>query len=475
MNIGARLRALVQRAWPGVVALPWLGPRIEAGGAAIPAGVAVTPSAALALTATYRACSLLADAASAAPPALYRRKDRGGREQERDTPPARALATLTHADAELFGLSTALFGNGFLRILRDGNGAPYELRAVPTWRVQLELETGNRRVWYRIAADSSVEELEVVIPEGDMVHARFRLTGSNRLWGVPPVASCAPSFALALQSRDVQRALFQNLAVPGGALLAPGKIEAAVANRLRAEWDANFRGDGVGRTAVLGNGLKFEPIRFSAVDSQLLEQVQATTQDIARAFGVPRQFLEDSSAHLTYASAAEGTRALYSLALRGFCRRLADALAQRLLTRNERAAGATIEHDLSSMLVLPGSEQAEFLSKLANAGLATPNELRNQYLNLPDVAGGDTLRAPVNTLPSDQWAQGGASQARTLRQLERYHRQLDEYREELEATARAVGASTSLDGVAVPFGPPTFLHMVAHLEDLERHAHEHED
>ena len=107
---------------------------------------------------------------------------------------------------------------------------------------------------------------------------------------------------------------------------------------------------------------------------------------------------------MTYASASEATRSLYALALQHFCARIPDAFALKLLDRNERAAGGSVEYDLSGLLVLPGAEKAEFLSKLANAGLMTPNELRNQYLALPDIEGGDSLRTPTNTAPAAQWA-----------------------------------------------------------------------
>ena len=268
----------------------------------------------------------------------------------------------------------------------------------------IEIEDVVGKLWYRVLADALTGDPETLLPESDVVHAKYRTT-SNRIVGVPPIASCAPSFALALQSREVQRALFANLASPGGVLTAPGKMDPAVAKRLQSEWSENYRSGGIGKVAVLTNGLEYEPIVFKAADQQLLEQVQASTQDIARAYGIPKQFLEDGT-QMTYASASEGTRALYGLALRGFCSRLADALGQKLLSRNERAAGAAVEFDVSSMLVLPGSEMAEFLSKLANSGICTANELRNQYLNLPDVPGGGVLRAPSSSVPADQLAQG---------------------------------------------------------------------
>jgi HK97 family phage portal protein len=447
MSFGARMRAAVLGAWQGWggMALPWLGTRIQAGGASLPVPSA-TPGAALGLTAVYRACSLLADAASVAPPALYRKEANGGRQQLTDTAAARALATLSHADAELWAFGCALTGNGYLRIVRDGNGAPYDLRAVPPWRVTLEVEQGTGRLYYRIAADTTLEEREVIVPEADVVHARYRVTGANRLLGVPPVVSCAPAFALALQSRDVQRVLFANLATPRGALQAPGKIDPAIAKRAQAEWEANFQAGGLGKTAVLANGLEYKPIPLNAVDAQLLEQVEAGVRDIARAYGLPKQFLE-SGEQLTYASASEGTRALYSLALRGFCARLADALAQRLLTRNERAGGTAIEYDLSSMLVLPGGEQAEFLSKLANAGLATPNELRNQYLKLPDVEGGDVLRTPVNTTPAGPWAAAGKGIYTDAKDLRRWQADLSAWRQHAASGEPFVNPPPTLEEV----------------------------
>lgn len=362
---------------------------------------AVTPQTALTLPAVLRACSLLSEAASTAPPALYRREPSGGRVQVRDTPAARALAAMSHPHLELMAWSTALTGNGFARIV-DADAGEFDLVAVAPWRVQLEVERGTHRVWYRIGADPDLDEKEVVLPERMVVHARYRATGSV-YWGVPPIAACAPAFAAALATREAQMALMRNVAAPRVVLVTPNKIDPAIAKRLQTEFSENYSADGLGKPAVLANGLEAKPLNVSAVDMQLLETSQSQIADVARAFGLPQQFLEGDT-KLSYASAAEGTRALYSLALRQFCARIGDAFAQRLLTRDERAQGATVEYDLSSLLVLPGSEMAEMLSKLANAGLATPNELRNEYLRMPDVEGGNVLRVPVNSMPADKWA-----------------------------------------------------------------------
>ncbi len=402
MAVRERLRAVWSALWgapTGGYGVPWHLPRGTHSDAPD-----VTPQSAMGLTAVYRACSLLADAASSSPLYLYSRPQNGGRVVDTTSAGARALATLAQEDAELFGFSTALVGNGFLRIVRDGAGAPFELRAIAPWRVTLEVEDTTTAIWYRLAADPSTGEGPALLPAKDVVHARYRTT-SSRLVGTAPMASCSPAFALALQSRDVQRALFSNLASPGGVLTAPGKVEPAVSRKLQSDWHENYRQGGTGRVAVLTNGFEFQPMIFKAADQELLSQVKASSVEVGVAYGIPATYLTDG-AHMTYASASEATRALYALALRGFCVRLADALARKLLTRNERAAGASVAYDLSGMLVLPGTEMADFLSKLANSGLMTANEIRNDYLDLPDAAGGDVLRAPSSSVPADQFVSG---------------------------------------------------------------------
>jgi phage portal protein BeeE len=104
---------------------------------------------------------------------------------------------------------------------------------------------------------------------------------------------------------------------------------------------------------------------------------------------------------VNYAQAVEETRAFAALSLQPFCNRVADELGAKLLTSTQRAQGFAVEFDLTRLLVSPG-EIAERMSKLVNGGVMTVNESRNQ-IGLPDVAGGDQLRVPVNTERMAAW------------------------------------------------------------------------
>jgi HK97 family phage portal protein len=80
---------------------------------------------------------------------------------------------------------------------------------------------------------------------------------------------------------------FANQSMPGGVLTAPGHISDDTAARLKAAFEANFGGENAGKLAVLGDNLKFEPMRMTAEAAQLAEQLKFSIEDISRAFHYP--------------------------------------------------------------------------------------------------------------------------------------------------------------------------------------------
>jgi HK97 family phage portal protein len=136
----------------------------------------------------------------------------------------------------------------------------------------------------------------------------------------------------------------------------------------------------------------------------MLDLSRYGTEEIARAWGVPTSMLSQSEG-INYASAAEQSRQFVTVSLQPFARRVESALAEKLLTRTERASGFSVNIDLTQLLLGHGTERSEYFSRMVNAGVMTTNEARNQA-GLSDVSGGDVVRMPVNTLPMQQWEQG---------------------------------------------------------------------
>lgn len=73
----------------------------------------------------------------------------------------------------------------------------------------------------------------------------------------------------------------------GGILAAPGNISEEDTERIKAHWEQKFSRRNIGRVAVVGSGLKYEKLGFSAEDSELLASRRFSAEEIARLFSLP--------------------------------------------------------------------------------------------------------------------------------------------------------------------------------------------
>src|SRR5204863_17056 len=57
--------------------------------------------------------------------------------------------------------------------------------------------------------------------------------------------------------------------------------------KLKDAWSSNYSGVNFGKVAVVGDGLKYEPMATKAVDAQLVDQAKWSAEQVGMAFGVP--------------------------------------------------------------------------------------------------------------------------------------------------------------------------------------------
>lgn len=184
-------------------------------------------------------------------------------------------------------LSKVIFGNTYVLLERDARGvvvAQYILdpgRAVP-------LIAPDGEVFYQIQEDllAGVPAGAPIVPSSEVIHDRSKCL-FHPLVGVPPLYACALSSTQGRQIQINSSKFFGNMSRPSGQLTAPGKIDGETAARIKAQFEGSFSGDNIGRLLVTGDGLKFEPFTMPAEQSQLIEQLGWTTEDVARAFLVP--------------------------------------------------------------------------------------------------------------------------------------------------------------------------------------------
>lgn len=363
------------------------------------------------LAGVNRACTLFSDATASQNWTVRQAPPQGGYVTISGTDAARALALWNYEGREFFLFSCCLLGNGYAVLHRNVGGGVYDIETVAPWRVSLEWQSPESLI-YRVAEDDSTQQGERIIPAADMLHVKFRVTGKHPLLGVSPLVTLAPALAPLFTMREGQSEIWSYITLPGAYFASETKLNTDQKISLKESYDRLESG----RPVVLEGGMEMKPVPIPALDSlQMLELARFGTEEIARAWGVPTSLLSQSEG-INYASAAEQSRQFVTVSLQPFARRVESALAEKLLTRGERAGGFSISIDLLPMLLGHGQERSEYFSRMVNAGVMTPNEARNQS-GLSDVKGGDTIRAPVNTVPMEAWEQGELFAEREVKEV----------------------------------------------------------
>src|SRR5690606_33741915 len=144
----------------------------------------------------------------------------------------------------------------------------------PATVTPLVSESGD--VFYQLQADNlSGVPQSVVVPASEIIHDRFNCL-FHPLVGPSPIYACGLAATQGLRIQNNSARFFGNMSRPSGILTAPGAISDETAARLKASWEANYSGENIGKVAVLGDDLKYQPMSVTPEDAQLIEQLKWT-------------------------------------------------------------------------------------------------------------------------------------------------------------------------------------------------------
>lgn len=274
------------------------------------------------------------------------------------------------------------FGNTYVLKQRDSFGKIEALYILDPRKVE-PLLTPNGEIYYKLKVDNltGVGD-EVVVPAYEIIHDRYQ-PQDHPLIGVSPVFGAALSGALGKQIQNDSYHFFKNGSNVSGILTAPGAISQATRERLEQKWNENFTGKNAGRTAVVGDGLKFEAMRAKGIDSQLVEQLKISAEIVASCFHVP-------PFKISMAKPPEKPHEA-NLIYYGDCLQvLIEEMEACLDAGLELSEGKKIELDTDDLLRMNKSAVIEMLSNSVKGSITTPNEARKE-INLKPLIGGDTV------------------------------------------------------------------------------------
>jgi HK97 family phage portal protein len=284
-------------------------------------------------------------------------------------------------------------GNAYILKERDNRGG--ENRGVVTDLYVLDpcrvtpLTTADGEVFYRLNADylSGVTE-DVYVPASEIIHDRMWCL-FHPLVGLSPIYASGLAATQGLRIQANSARFFENMSRPSGILTSPVEIADELAKQYQARWDENFGAGRIGKTAVLGGGLKYETLTQNAVDSQLVEQLKMSAEMVCSTFHVPA-YKVGVGTMPTYQNAETLNQIYYDTCLQPLIEAVEALLDEGLgLGMTGPTANYGTELDLDALLRMDKAGQTAVLEKQVGAGITSPNEARAK-LQMQPVTGGNT-------------------------------------------------------------------------------------
>jgi HK97 family phage portal protein len=272
---------------------------------------------ALRLAPVYAATRLLSDAVASLPLRSYQEIGPGRRPIPSPDLFRRPAATGTRYDWMYRCMtSLTLRGNAYgLIVAADANGWPSQIEWLHPDDVHVEDNFAAIPVWYYKGRR---------VEDGRLFHIpAYTLPG--QILGLSPIAHYATTIDTGLLAQEFGRDWFANGSTPAAVLETEKEVTKDTATLLKARFKEAAAGRDV---AVVGMGAKYRPISVPANESQFLETIKASANQIAAFYGVPAEKVGGTTGNpLTYTTVEQNSIDLLTWALRPWLARLEEAFS----------------------------------------------------------------------------------------------------------------------------------------------------
>lgn len=288
-------------------------------------------------------------------------------------------------------VSKLINGNTYVWKSRDDRNIVDALYVLDPTRVRAFVAPDGS-VFYQIGNDnlSGFQATSIQVPASEIIHD-VMVPLYHPLCGVSPITACALPACHGLNIQEFSEAFFANNAKPGGILTAPGFINQETADRLKAQFEQRFSGGNVGKLYVAGDGLKYESLAINATDSQLIEQLRWTAEQVCTCFHIP-PYMIGVGAMPAYNNIEALNAQYYAQCLQALIEAIEALLDEGLgLSTKPETMRLGTEFDLDDLLRMDAKSAADMELALIK-GIKTTNEARKRF-SLKPVTGGDDVRA----------------------------------------------------------------------------------
>lgn len=364
-------------------------------GAPSVSGVRVTNESALRHIAVFRCVELRSGTMAALPLKAYRKDSR---ERVVNAP----VLDDPHPELTRFEVweqvyaHIDLWGNAYLRKLRDGAGRVRYLWPIHPARVRVDLvDPDDRNPGGKVFAVTNAKGGQTPYTSFEILHLPG--FGYDGRVGLSRIQLGSRAIELGLAAEDYAARFFGNGTSLSGILSTDQSLTQDSADRLKARWKEKVGGLSKAHDiAVLDNGAKFLPVSIPAKDAQLLETRQSSVGDIATLFGLPPHAIGDVERSTSWGTGIEQqTIGMVQFTFQPMLARVEQRLTKEVV--QPMNPNVYVEYVVEGLLRGDAASRAAFYSQMRQMKAMSANEVRARE-NLEPYEGGDTYDNPAITV-----------------------------------------------------------------------------
>lgn len=315
------------------------------------------------------------------------------------------------------------YGNAYVYMRKKFVRKKYggEVRVLDLWVMQSNCVTivvddagifaGVGRLWYVYTDPTSGRQY--VFDTSEVMHFKTSFSFDG-MTGLPVQQILRDTISGASASQNFMNNMYESGLTAKATLEYSGELDANAKENLRKAFEQFGSGaQNVGRVLPVPLGMKLTPLDIKLTDSQFFELKKYTALQIAAAFGVKPNQINDYSKS-SYANSELQQLSFYVDTELFVIKQYEEEINYKMMTEEEQDDGFYYKFNEKVLFRTDSKTQMSYLKEGVAGSIMMSNEARRK-LDLPDAEGGDVLLANGNVIPLTQagaaYLKGGQTEA----------------------------------------------------------------
>ena len=299
------------------------------------------------------------------------------------------------------------YGNAYVymrkKFIRQRYGG--EFRIIDLWVMQSNcvqivvddagIFAGAGRLWYVYTDPTSGRQY--VFSTDEVMHFKTSFSFDG-ITGLPVQQILKDTVSGASASQEFMNGMYESGLTAKATLEYTGELNEGAKEALRKSFEEFGSGaKNVGKILPVPLGMKLTPLDIKLTDSQFFELKKYTALQIAAAFGVKPNQINDYSKS-SYANSELQQLSFYVDTELFIIKQYEEEINYKMATEEQQESGFYYKYNEKVLFRTDSKTQMEYLKNGVGGSIIKPNEARRK-LDMPDAEGGDELLANGSIVP----------------------------------------------------------------------------